>query len=128
MPSTHDAAARRDAPRQAPRKPAVAGRGPLIWGSAGLLAGAVFCSASGVFSGVSSSDMTAADGAPSHQEDYAGIETGSLPTIYVVSPQNCTALELDRGTNRTTARSCPSDGLSLRMDPLQQPADLAALE
>ena len=50
-----------------------------------------------------------------------------LPTIYLIDPANCTALLLDRGTNRTVVRPCPSNGLALRLEPVGGREDLAGL-
>lgn len=58
---------------------------------------------------------------------FGGIETGSLPSIHLVDPANCTSLELDREANRTVVRPCPSDGLALRLDTGTDREDLAIL-
>jgi hypothetical protein len=50
-----------------------------------------------------------------------------LPTIYLVDPVNCSALQLNRETNRTELRPCPSTGLALRLDPQTGPEDMAGL-
>ena len=50
---------------------------------------------------------------------------GSLPTIYLVDPVNCSALQLNRETNRTELRPCPSSGLALRLDPETERESLA---
>ena len=100
----------------------------LVWGGSALLAGAVFCGAAGIFEDIL--DRNKADDAVKarmEHDAYASIETGSLPSIYVVSSANCTALELDRNTNQTTARSCPAEGLSLRIEPGRNRADLVSL-
>jgi hypothetical protein len=60
----------------------------------------------------------------------AGIVVGqsdiTLPTIYLIDPANCTALALDRGSNKTVVRPCPKEGLALRLEPPGEREDLTS--
>ena len=46
----------------------------------------------------------------------ADFETGSLPEVYHVNPQNCISLVLNREANYTAAQPCPREGIALRLD------------
>jgi len=105
----------------------------LVWGGIGFVAGAAFWHAVGFRSFVSDvvlqgSTQPAAVPVPLQE---ASLTTGSvpsadeLPTIYMVDPASCTALALDRNSNRTTPRPCPKDGLALRLEPVDGREDLA---
>ena len=108
-------------------------RTAAIWIGVGFATGAVFCLAVGVWRGVP------ADTAHVAQEwntqsvpaaKAAALTTSAvpaLPTIYLVDPVNCSALQLNRETNRTELRPCPSTGLALRLDPQTGPEDMAGL-
>lgn len=67
--------------------------------------------------------------AAAHEVQQSGelIETGSLPSIYRVDPATCTSIELDRRANRTAKRSCPREGLALRLESDEKHADLAVV-
>jgi hypothetical protein len=101
----------------------------LVWGGLGFLTGAIFCHAVGFWGSASTVALNAGPDTelvrvtPARQQPSAA----ELPTIYLIDPRICTALELDRSANRTAVRPCPSDGLTLRLEPVRDREDLAAL-
>src|SRR5665647_2022752 len=110
------------------RRPA---RGALACGAIGFACGAIFWHAIGFWSFVSDVVLNHAGGdtftVRDAQPDAGTLETGSLPTIYLVEPASCTSLELDRPSNRTIVRPCPAGGLALRLDSGNDREDLAVL-
>jgi hypothetical protein len=106
-------------------------RTAAVWIGVGFVAGAVFCLAVGrgvladnahVAQETSMQSVPAAKAAA-----LTNPAAPALPTIYLVDPVNCSALQLNRETNRTKLRPCPSTGLALRLDPQTGPEDLAGL-
>lgn len=105
-------------------------RTALAWGSLGFITGAFFWHAVGFWGFVSEVVLNgsaenrgvlelaqmptpvAASGAP-------------IPTVYLVEADRCTALALDRPTNRTQIVPCPQTGLPLRLEPSAKREDLA---
>jgi hypothetical protein len=106
-----------------------ASRAAALWATLGFIGGAIFWHAIGSWNSttlpVGSVEESAATSAAAPAADP--IETGSLPTIYQVDPANCTSLELDRRSNLTSVRPCPSEGLALRLDGNGDREDLSVL-
>jgi hypothetical protein len=110
-----------------------------IWGGLGFVTGAVFWHAVGfwtfvsdaVLSGVPKPGIELNAGQSLAQQgplsDIAPDPRRALPTIFMVDPTNCTALELDRRSNSTAQRPCPENGLALRLEPETGRDDLAVL-
>jgi hypothetical protein len=90
-------------------------RTALLWSAGGFLAGALFWHAVGFWRLIS---YVVFDPAPTVAQMAAVAPPSrvSLPTIYMVEPANCTALNLDRKTNSTVMQPCPRDGLALRLE------------
>jgi hypothetical protein len=117
----------------APMRPSPAGLRPAtLWIGAAALASAVFLLASGFV------PLPGSHGERAHQAQagFAASPTEAalidpsrraLPTIYLVDPGNCSALHLDRQTNRTSLEPCPNSGLALRLDADDTREDLAGL-
>jgi hypothetical protein len=104
-------------------------RTALVWGGLGFITGAVFWHAVGFWDFMSAVVLNSGPDTELVRIAAARQQPGAdeLPTIYLVDPRSCTALELDRSANRTAVRPCPSDGLSLRLQPLRSREDLAVL-
>ena len=104
-------------------------RNGIVWGALGFCAGAIFWHAVGFWGFVSDAVLAGASDTELVRvaDARAQLQPGESPTIHLIDPRKCTALELDRGTNRTAVRPCPSDGLSLRLEPGRTRADMAAL-
>ena len=105
---------------------------PALWVGAAALASAVFLLASGFVPFPGSHGERAAHA----QTSFAASPTEAalvdpsrrtLPTIYLVDTANCSALHLDRQTNRTSLEPCPNGGLALRLDADDTREDLAGL-
>lgn len=110
----------------------------LVWGGAGFIAGAIFWQAIDVravlsevvLQGSREARADEAREAPTAGAAAAGdseLAKVQLPTIYLIDPANCTALALDRKSNRTSVRPCPSNGLALRLEPEGEREDVAGL-
>ena len=108
------------------RRPA---RGAALWATIGFVSGAVFWHAVGFWTFMSELVLNGREASASQDLPLAGadIETGSLPRIYHVNPQNCVSLVLDRGTNYTAARPCPREGMALRLDTESEREDIAVI-
>lgn len=127
--STQRASLQTRAPHASPpRRP---GRGTALGAALGFACGAIFWHAAGlstlIFTDPRDGGGSSAAPARRAQVGAEALETGSLPTIYRVDPAACTSLELDRHSNRTVVRPCPSDGLALRLDQGDDREDLANL-
>jgi len=106
-------------------------RSALAWGGLGFVTGAIFWHAVGFWTFLSDVVLkapdTAAKAALTSGAAVAARSKTNLPTIYMVEPANCTALALDRQSNRTILQPCPANGLALRLDPQGGREDLAIL-
>jgi hypothetical protein len=119
----------------APARPALAQVGVrqvALWVGAAALTGAVFLLASGFVPLPGSRGERAHEaqaGFASSPTEAALIDPSrpALPTIYLVEPANCSALHLDRQTNRTSLEPCPDSGLALRLETDVTREDLAGL-
>ena len=101
-------------------------RAAAVWVGVGFVAGAVFCSALGFWQSRPVAQEVVAQSVPA-PKSAALTNPGApaLPTIYLVDPVNCSALQLNRETNRTELRACPNTGLALRLDPETPREDMA---
>jgi len=109
-------------------------RSAIVWGGVGFLAGAAFWHAVGFWAFVSNVVLNGAAGTYGEgvraQAPAALVAQSSdmrLPTVYLIDPANCTALALDRPSNRTEQTPCPDGGLALRLEPGSEREDLAVL-
>ena len=102
-------------------------RSALLWCAGGFFAGALFWYAVGFWRFVSDVVLDSGPQLAPAITVVAKPEGASLPTIYLVDPANCTALVLDRKTNRTEMRPCPQEGLALRLEPDSERESLAAV-
>ena len=108
-------------------------RAAAVWVGIGFIAGAVFCTALGFWqSRTVAQEVTAqAAIAPTvpavKSAPLIDPAAAALPSIYLVDPVNCSALQLNRETNRTELRPCPSSGLALRLDPETPREDMAGV-
>jgi len=116
----------------APSKSRRSLRTAAAWSVLGFIAGAMFWHIVGFWSFVSDIVLDPAPSAgatTSHTGAPTVMPPGpaqiSLPTIFLVDPANCTALALERTTNRTVVQSCPAEGLALRLEPPGGREDLA---
>jgi hypothetical protein len=117
----HDASNERSSKRSIPAglRGKRAWRGNALWVTLGIVGGAIFCQAFGLPSIVA--DIARGPDAETSLQGHQlnpgdSIETGSLPSIHRVDQARCTSLALERTTNRTLARRCPKDGLTLRLE------------
>jgi hypothetical protein len=106
-------------------------RSALAWGGLGFVTGAIFWHAVGFWTFLSNVVLKAPDTAAKTALTMGAAvpvrSQTSLPTIYMVEPANCTALALDRQSNRTLVQACPANGLALHLDPQGGREDLAIL-
>jgi len=117
-----------------PAKPRSDVRAAAAWAAAGFIVGSVFWQAGTIWSLLSDVGIHGVREARADDEAARPGRSGlpedrkpALPTIYLVDPSNCTALFLDRGTNKTVVQPCPSSGLALRLEPERPREDLAGL-
>ncbi len=101
-------------------------RTALLWSAAGFLAGAAFWHAIGFWRFISDVVFDAPP-RPATMAAVAPPSQVSLPTIYLVDPNTCTALMLDRKTNSTATQRCPDSGLALRLEPNSARESLAVV-
>jgi len=108
------------------------GVGPaIVWTGVGFIAGAIFWHAVGFWTFVSSVVLNgpAEPGKVALAESRAAVTSdrppNAFPTIYRIDPANCTALVLDRLSNRTEVHPCPENGLALRLQPDSNREDAA---
>jgi hypothetical protein len=103
-------------------------RPAAVWGGLGFLAGAVFWHAVGFWTFVSDAVFNGSHDGGRGMSFLMGMAGGqsdiTLPTIFLVDPASCTALALDRGSNSTSVRPCPKEGLALRLEPPGKREDL----
>jgi hypothetical protein len=108
-------------------------RAVAVWIGIGFIAGAVFCTALGFWKSrpVAPEATAQAASAPTvpavKSAALINSTAAALPSIYLVDPANCSALQLNRETNRTELRPCPSSGLALRLDPETPREDMAGI-
>lgn len=107
-------------------------RTALAWGSLGFITGAFFWHAIGFWGFVSEVVLNGSAekrGVLELAQMPPPIPTSApgtpMPTIYLVEAHHCTALALDRPTNRTQVIPCPQAGLPLRLEPSAKREDLA---
>ncbi len=103
-------------------------RAAAIWIGIGFVAGAVFCTALGFWQSRPVAQEAIAPTVPAVKSAaLINPAAAALPSIYLVDPVNCSALQLNRETNRTELRPCPSSGLALRLDPDTPREDMAGV-
>jgi hypothetical protein len=113
-------------------RPRNKGRAAIIWGGIGFLSGAVFWHAVGfwgflgdvVLNGSTDARASAVEALPVIAADAPGVP---LPTFFLVDADKCTALVIDRPSNRTRKLPCPETGLALRLEPTGDREDLVVL-
>ena len=117
-----------------PTKARRSARSAAVWAAVGFIAGAVFWHAVGFWSFVSDVVLKGASTveaklalAASPRAPTSDREKADLPTVYLVDSANCTALALDRLSNRTLVHPCPTSGLALRLEPEGGREDMADL-
>lgn len=118
-----------DAPEPALPRATRPVHGAALWASIGFVCGAIFWHAIGLWTFVSQlmadgKEVAAVQGPEVRGEE---IVTGSLPAIHRIDPTLCTSLELDRPSNATAVRPCPSEGLALRLETGETRGDLAVV-
>jgi hypothetical protein len=103
----------------------------IAWGGLGFITGAIFWHAVGFWTFLSDVVLKAPDttakAALAVGAAVPGRSKTTLPTIYMVEPANCTALALDRQSNRTLLQPCPANGLALRLEPQGGREDMATI-
>jgi hypothetical protein len=118
-------------------KPRGRARTAIIWGSLGFLTGAFCWHAIGFWGFVSEvvlngsvQERRAVAFAQASVPPLPPLDTQSqppMPTVYLVDATSCTALVLDRLSNRTQQVPCPPSGLALRLEASGTREDLARL-
>lgn len=117
----------------APRKPRRRAHSAIAWAGLGFVTGAIFWHVVGFWTFLSNVVLKGATD-PVAKTVLAGAAPSptatsstkrKLPTIYLVDAAKCTALALDRRSNRTSLAPCPENGLALRLEPEGDREDLA---
>jgi hypothetical protein len=103
-------------------------RAVAVWVGIGFIACAVFCTALGFWQSRPVTEGAIAPTVPALKSaTLISPAASALPSIYLVDPANCSALQLNRETNSTELRPCPSTGLALRLDPETPREDMAGV-
>jgi hypothetical protein len=120
-------------PREIPPKPKRrrSVRSALAWGGLGFVTGAIFWHVVGFWTFLSDVVLKAPDRAAKAALLSAAAVPArpktNLPTVYMVEPATCSALALDRQSNRTMLQPCPANGLALRVEPQGGREDMATM-